>query len=393
LLAWSGGMAKGKINITAIERLRAGETLWDTAVVGFGARRQLSAVAYVIKYRHRGQQRFVTIGQHGRLTPDQARKEARRLLGLVAGGSDPGAAKIEAERSAAETVGKVAENYLKVASKTQRPRSFNETQRHLRINWAPLHSMPVAEVRRRHIAEQVADLASAKGLVTAARARSALSAAFNWAIREGLEITTNPVLGTNRPAEPASRSHVLSDAELRAIWHACDGDDYGRIVRLLLLTGQRRDEVGGMRWAEIDLDRKIWVLPSARTKNHREHRLPLSGMAVAALPKPAGIEEVFGERRSWSRSKAALDVRCGVRGWRLHDLRRSCATVMADRLGVLPHIIEAVLNHVSGHRAGVAGIYNRARYEVEMRAALDRWSAHIETITGAVSETSPIKPK
>jgi integrase len=384
-------VAKGKINISTVESLKAGQTIWDTAVAGFGARRQLSNVSYVVKYRHRGQQRFVTIGRHGRpWTPDLARKEARRLLGLVAGGGDP-------SRVPTETLGKVIEDYLKYAQGSQRPRSYIETKRHLLINWEPLHRLGIGEVRRRDIAERLAELVQ-KGQVTAAAARAALSAMFNWAIREGLEITTNPVQGTNRPTKPVSRSRVLTDAELGSIWNACGDGDYGRIVRLLMLTGQRRDEVGGMRWAEIDLERRLWTIPGARTKNHLEHRLPLSPLAVAILAGiPAWREFVFGQGpKGFSGSsgpKAALDARIGIADWRLHDLRRTVATVMADRLGVLPHVIEAVLNHVSGHRAGVAGVYNRAKYEVEMRTALDKWAAHIEGITVGFPDNPTVKSR
>jgi integrase len=135
----------------------------------------------------------------------------------------------------------------------------------------------------------------------------------------------------------------------------------------------------------VDLDRALIVLPAARTKNKREHAIPLSGAAMAILSQsPRRGEFVFGLRGfvSWSKAKAKLDGRINVQPWRLHDLRRTAATVMADRLGVLPHVVEAILNHVSGHRAGVAGVYNRARYEGEMRQALDRWAAHLAPITG-----------
>jgi integrase len=175
-------------------------------------------------------------------------------------------------------------------------------------------------------------------------------------------------------------------------------DDYGRIVRLLLLTAQRRDEVGSMQWAELDTFSGLWTLPSARTKNHREHSLPLVPAALALLPhRRNGRDFLFGEgpRRSgdphrgfsgWSKSKTALDARIAealgesLPHWTVHDLRRSASTVMADRLGVLPHIVEAILNHVSGHRAGVAGVYNRARYATEMREALQRWAQHVAAL-------------
>jgi integrase len=210
---------------------------------------------------------------------------------------------------------------------------------------------------------------------------------FNWAIREGIDLPGNPVAGTNRPAEPPSRERVLTDAELGAILRACPQNAFGGIVKLLALTAQRRNEVGGMRWGELDLDGAVWRLPKTRTKNEQEHIVPLSTAAVAILQDhalangPAPL--VWGHRpfTSWSKAKAALDGRIGpLADWRLHDLRRTAATVMADRLGVLPHIVDAILNHVGEHRRGVAGIYNRARYEAEMRAALDRWAAHLTAL-------------
>jgi integrase len=227
---------------------------------------------------------------------------------------------------------------------------------------------------------------------------------FNWAIGEGYDIPANPVTGTNKPLMAEPRNRVLSDAELRAIWHACKDDDYGQIVRLLMLTAQRRDEVGGMRWSEVAGN--LWTLPSIRTKNHREHILPLAPSALAlieAQPHCNDRDFIFGDgpRRKggehrgfsgWSKAKAELDTRIlaarrkddsdasPLPHWTLHDLRRTAATVMADRLAVLPHIVEAILNHVSGHRAGVAGVYNRARYEAEMREALDRWACEVSRI-------------
>ena len=154
-----------------------------------------------------------------------------------------------------------------------------------------------------------------------------------------------------------------------------------------------------MRWAEIDQSEKVWTIPAARTKNHREHIVPLTDAALALItswPARKDREFIFGDgpRRigdnergysGWSKSKNGLDQRIMAKplpDWRLHDLRRTAATVMADRLGVLPHIIEAVLNHVSGHRAGVAGVYNRAKYEGDMREALQRWADHVQAITG-----------
>jgi integrase len=247
--------------------------------------------------------------------------------------------------------------------------------------------------------------------VTAARARIALSTMFAWAIGEGIA-DNNPVIGTNKPAEPAARDRVLTDAEIADIWRGCRDDDFGRIVRLLLLTGARRDEIGDLAWNEIDFDRAAINLPPERTKNNRPNVVPLAPAAVAILKgaprraRPdATIDHVFGEGEGgysgWSKGKIALDQRINaaraeaagapgkpqpIADWRLHDLRRTAATVMADRLAVLPHVIEAVLNHVSGHKAGVAGVYNRALYAAEKAAALTRWADHVRSVVEGVEQ-------
>jgi integrase len=371
------------ITVRTVASLEPGSQVWDTSVRGFGVRRQRGDPVYVLKYRIAGRQRFKTIGRHGSpWTPDTARREARRLLGLIASGKDPAAP--APERT---TFGDAGAAYLRYSEGKMRPRAFAEVRRYLNV-WSPLAGHPLAEIDRTAVAARLRKLAEDRGPTSATHARSALSAMFNWAIGEGLA-SANPVAGTNR-TPIRSRDRVLTDAEIAAIWRACGDDDYGRIVRLLILTGQRRDEVGGMRWAE--LGPQGWTIPAARTKNSREHIVPLPAAAlVLLLPDRGSREFVFGDgpRRSgdphrgfsgWSKGKAALDARIGIADWRLHDLRRTVATLMADRLGVLPHIIEAALNHVSGHRAGVAGIYNRAAYTAEVGRALDAWAGLLASI-------------
>ena len=185
---------------------------------------------------------------------------------------------------------------------------------------------------------------------------------------------------------------MLSDEELRLVW-SCAGEngDYGAIIRLLILTGQRREEVGAMRWSELDLDKSLWRIEAERTKNGLPHDVPLSDVALdllAAHGRREGRDLVFGSRegpfQGWGNAKIALEGRIraklgeksGLKPWRLHDLRRTAATRM-NELGVLPHVVEAVLNHISGHKAGVAGVYNRASYAAEKRQALDLWAAHV----------------
>jgi integrase len=193
----------------------------------------------------------------------------------------------------------------------------------------------------------------------------------------------------------------LADDELRLIWQQTRNGDYGAIIRLLILTGQRRQEVGGILWSELDLGAGLWRIGAMRTKNARPHDVPLSPAAVSILngvTRREGRDFVFGSGdgsfAGWSKGKSALDGRltkarqtdqgATLTRWRLHDLRRTTATRMAD-LGVLPHVIEAILNHISGHKAGVAGVYNRSSYTAEKRMALNLWADHVMTlIQGAV---------
>jgi integrase len=379
-------MAVGKITKSAVDRLPPGSLLWDTALIGFGVRRQLKSPFYLVRYRLNGKQRFISIGRHGSpWTPDTARTEARRLLGLIATKIDPAAARVKP----GETFGAEVLRYLDRKRPTLKPRSAIEVERHLMVHAKPLHEMRLADIDRRTIAGRLVEIETGSGPIARNRARSSLSAFFTFAISEGL-IELNPVEGTAVANEGNSRDRVLSEGELTALLSALGHDEFSHIVRLLVLTGQRREEIGGLRWAEVDLRREMIVLGPARTKNKRQHELPLSRQADLIISGRRFIrhefegekgEWVWGRRFTrWSEGKAALDQRLDIEPWRLHDLRRTCATGMAE-LGVLPHIIEAVLNHVSGHKSGVAGIYNRARYEDEMRAALQRWADHVDKLT------------
>lgn len=239
------------------------------------------------------------------------------------------------------------------------------------------------------VADRLEEIASDNGPVAANRARSALSALFSWAIGVGI-VEMNPVVGTPKPADERSRDQTLSTTELAGVLIACGQNDYGNIVRLLALTGQRREEIGRLAWSEIDLDRAIWTIPASRTKNGRVHEVPLSTPALdilKSIPQRLNRDFVFGQGHNgfsgWSKSKLQLDKKIAlaffVRPWRLHDLRRTLATGLAEH-GVLPHVIEAILNHVSGHKAGVAGIYNRASYHDHKKAALDQWGTHIKSL-------------
>jgi integrase len=245
--------------------------------------------------------------------------------------------------------------------------------------------MPIDQVTQRDVASCLLAI-SQRGAVTTTQARSTLQAFYIWAIHMGIALT-NPVIGTRKPREAIPRERVLSDDEVGRIWNGCGDDDYGRVIKLLTLTGSRRQEVGGMAWPEIDFERGLWTLPAARSKNGRAHTLPLPGLAfdiIKTVPCTASREHLFGSRSgtgfaNWDKGKQALDARCGVTGWTVHDIRRSVATKLAD-IGVQPHVIEQILNHQSGHKRGIAGIYNRSSYGREVRAALALWADHVSTL-------------
>ena len=175
---------------------------------------------------------------------------------------------------------------------------------------------------------------------------------------------------------------MLTREELVKLWRALGQDRYSDIVRLLLLTGQRRGEIGKLAWSEIDFAKGMIVLPADRVKNSREHALPLSRQALAILerqPRRNSSDLVFGGFNSWDNAKQRLDQRLHIAPWRLHDLRRTCATHLGE-LAVLPHVVEQTLNHVSGAKAGVAGVYNRSKMTDAVREGLQRWADHLDKI-------------
>jgi integrase len=370
---------RAPITKSVVDKIEAGSIVWDTKVVGFGARRQREAggVHYVLKAKNR----WHTIGRHGSpFTVETARAEALRLLGLIVSGEDP-------RPATSEDIGSTIELYLSRRKPAMKPRSYVEISRHLLAHGKPLHRHELHEVNRRAVAELLAKIEAGSGPVARNRVRASLSAFFSWCIEEGL-CEANPVAGTGK-ADERTRERILSPKEIAKIWSALHGT-YGDVVRLLLLTGQRREEIGGLMWSEVDFDSKLLRLGAARTKNKREHLLPLSAPALAILRRRAteGNGSTDNDGRvfsgfNWGKSKAKLDAALKLPHWTLHDLRRSAATLMADQLGILPHIVEAILNHVSGHKAGVAGIYNRAKYLDEMRAALDKWATWIEANAAA----------
>jgi integrase len=360
---------------------------WDDVLPGFGYRLRAGAGgkvlrSWVAQYRRAGGTRRITLGSAGVLSAEQARAAAKKVLAAAALGQDPQADRIDRRGKDQHSFRSVAEEYLKAKQPNVRPRTFVESVRYLTGGYLkPLHGMPVDTITRKDIASRLTVIMRESGNVTAARVRAVLNAFYAWAMQMGY-VEGNPVIGAIQPKDSEGRTRVLTDAELASVWRACGDDDYGRIVKLLILTGARRQEVGSMQWSELNPDAGTWMLPSERAKNKREHTLPLPPAAWAiidAVPRMASRDYLFGIRsegfKSWGDGKAELDKALGdsVAPFVLHDVRRSVATKMAD-LGVQPHIIEQILNHQGGHKGGVAGVYNRSSYEREVKAALALWA-------------------
>lgn len=368
---------------------------WDDEMPGFGLRlREGGSRTFVVQYKIGTKHRRMTLGNAFKVTADDARKQAKQVFGKVVGGHDPASERAtrvaEASTSFAASVG----DFLQAQATRNRSRTLIETTRYLNQHWKPLHGMALAKITRAIVAAELRRIARERSPISADRARSALSTFFAWAMGEGA-CENNPVMGTNKAAgEYKSRDRVLTDAEVVAIWKAADpATDFGKIVRLLFLTACRRNEIGWLRPSEIALEDSLIALPGSRTKNGLPHDVPLSGLAceiVGSLPLDGGDACVFGQRGTgymgWDKSKKELDAALpGIKDrWTLHDIRRTVATRMGD-LGTPPHIIEAVLNHISGHRAGVAGIYQRSTYAKEKRAALEGWATHLAVIVAQAS--------
>jgi integrase len=393
---------KSALTALALPEGKSDHVVWDDDLPGFGLRLRGDTRRWVVQYRIGGQSRRESIGDPRRVSLEDARRTARQRFGIVAQGLDPAAdktrAKAEAE-AARVTLAVVTERYLEGRKPVVRPSTLSAVKHDLRSHWAPLHKRPIAAIKRADIAARLGEIAKDNGRVAAARARASLSAMFGWAMREGL-CEANPVIATNNPNEGAqSRERVLADDELRALWRGCGDDDFGRIVRLLMLTGCRRDEIGGMRWEEIDPDTSVLTVPGTRTKNHSELKLTLPAAALAILPpRPAdGRGYVFGHKqgfRAWSYATALLNGRIArMEGklptpWRLHDLRRTMRTGLG-RLGVAPHVAELVLNHT---KRGMIAVYDKYRYQSEIATALDLWSAYLMSVVdGRATNVVPLR--
>jgi integrase len=359
---------------------------------------------FLAQYTLAGSKKRVPLGACSAISLAAARDAARAILGEVAKGSDPAAQRKESAREAKRkaeheslTLDALFAQWQTIRLSDRRESYAAEAVRAVRYAFPKQLNAPAADLSRAAVVRVLDGLTKDGKAAMAARTAAYGRACYSWAVKRG-SLNANPFL--NLPLAPVEkRERVLTDEELRAIWQATGGPGpFNAIVRMLMLTGQRREEVAGVTWDEIALDYSVWTIPAARAKNGIAHIVPLSVPMRALIAaneadtsrglhaREAGEREqtlVFpgrvGPFNGFGKSKAALDEASGVKEWRLHDLRRTMATGL-QKLGVRLEVTEATLGHLSGSRAGIVGVYQRHDYAAEKRAALDAWGAHVAAL-------------
>lgn len=400
-------MATGRITADSVNALQASATdqfLWDDRLPGFGVKvTPAGAKVYLFQYRIGGRgskTRRVTIGKEGALRPNSARTAAERLYGQVKDGRDVAGERREAKRVQVELAFKpYVREFCDTTLKAKWPKSWKQTRDCLELHAIrhlgdkPLPDITADDVERllRRLDHQPA---------TKRNLFAALSFLFNESKR-GRVLKDSPLVGVEPPAIVAERTRVLNEEELRWLMLAADAepDPYGGIVELLLLLGQRRSEVGGLPWSELNRSRREWHLPAPRAKNGCENIVPLTDRVVARLDKVAGGDKwprsglVFPSREGTapsgfsklkrrldaSMAKAAKAAKAELAPWKLHDLRRTVATNM-QRLGIRHEAVEHLLNHREKARTGIAKVYQTHDFKPEKLAALERWGAELGRI-------------
>jgi integrase len=346
------------------------------------------ARSWAVRYRSGGQTRKHTLGSYPAIDLKTARTLASRALRAAAEGRDPAREKAQERSALPDTVEAVAKQFVELhCRRANRPRTIEATRQLLDLHVLPRwRRRPIHDVTRRDVLELLDGLVESGRPVAANRVLTAIRKMFNWAIERDI-IAASPCAGVKPPTPEQSRDRVLSDDELANVWRAANelGGPFGALVTLLILTGQRRDEVARMAWGEVDLDAQLWTLPKERSKNGQPHDVALSPPAVSILTSQPRIGDSFvlttdgkSAASNYSANKRQLDklLPADMPAWWLHDLRRTVASGMA-RLGINLPVIEKILNHSSGSFGGIVGVYQRHNFADEKRRALERWGAHV----------------
>jgi len=345
--------------------------------------------SWAVRYRHGGRPRKFTVGAFPGIDLKSARDLGAKTLRAAAEGRDPGQEKVQARSSKADSVDSVLAQFIeRHCKRSNRPRTVQETERLLRLHVLPRwRGRMVHDITRRDVLDALDRVVDDGKPIAANRVLSAVRKFFNWCVERDI-IPFSPCAGVKPPTAERSRDRVMSDSELKSIWHAADivGGPFGVLVNLLVLTGQRRDEVAQMQWAELDLKARLWKLGPERVKNNQQHEVPLADPVIAILksvPRIQGSPYVLttngkSPASGYAKGKRRVDalLPADVAPWRLHDLRRTAASGMA-RIGVNLPTIEKILNHRSGSFAGIVGVYQRHSFAHEKRDALDAWGRFV----------------
>jgi integrase len=392
-------MPTTKLTELAVSKMRppkAGRIeYFDTLLPSFGLRiTAVGAKSWIVMTRVNGKLKRVTLGRYPTTGLADARDLARKAIVDAQQGKTPLGARARRHVIDGDTVAAVLAEFIARDQRGKGRRTWRQVEQALtrELTAAGWMARPIAGIARRDVIELL-DRVMDRGATTMAnRLLAHLRRMLAWAVERGI-LEVSPAAGVRAPASEVDRDRVLEPAELAAVWRGCDalGWPFGPLVQLLMVTGQRRDEVAHMAWPDLDLERRLWTLPRELVKADRAHDVPLSPLAlevVAGLPR-VGVGLVFPANRhggsgpvsGFSKAKARLDHLSGITGWRLHDMRRTAASAMA-RLGHPPHVVAAVLNHAPASTHGITAVYVRHRYGDEKRAALDAWGREVERIIG-----------